>query len=89
MSANGKILYVGETARPPALDLVLEGQGYQIWTASDLNHALRVLEIRQFEAIVVEAWLLNEDREQWRRVNARYPKMPVLGVSEPRDPHRR
>ena len=30
MNAKGKILYVGDAARPAALDLVLEGQGYQI-----------------------------------------------------------
>jgi len=84
MSANGRILYVGETVRPPALDLVLEGQGYQIVTASDVNAALRMLRIRDFEAMVVEARLLDEDREQWRRVNASYPKMPVLGIAERR-----
>ena len=83
MSANGKILYVGETARPAALDLVLEGQGYQILTASDVNAALIMLRCRDFEAMVVEARLLDEDREQLRRVNASYPKMPVLGIAEP------
>ena len=81
MTANGKILYVGENARPAALDLVLEGQGYQIWTASDVSHALRVLELRDFEALVVEQSLLEEDREQWRQVNASYPELPVLGIS--------
>jgi DNA-binding NtrC family response regulator len=80
MSANGKILYVGETERPAALALVLEGQGYQILTASDVKHALRVLQVRDFEAMVVEARLLNEDREEWRRVNDSYPEMPVLGI---------
>ena len=82
MSANGKILYVGETAPPTALDLVLEGQGYQILTASDVNEALHVLEVRDFEAMVVESRLLHQDQEQWRRVNASYPRMPVLGISE-------
>ena len=82
MSANGKILYVGETMRPPALDLVLEGQGYQISTASDVNVALRMLRIRDFEAVVVEARLLDEDREQWKRVSASYPEIPVLGIAE-------
>lgn len=82
MRANGKILYVGEAARPPALDLVLEGQGYQILTASDVDAALGMLRARDFEAMVVEARLLDEDREQWRRVNATYPKMPVLGIAE-------
>jgi DNA-binding NtrC family response regulator len=82
MHANGKILYVGETARPAALDLVLEGQGYQILTASDVNHALRILELREFEAMVVEQRLLQEDRDQWQQVNASYPGMPVLGIAE-------
>jgi len=82
MSANGKILYVGETGRPAALDLVLEGQGYQILTASDVSTALRMLRVRDFEAIVVEGRLLDENREQWRRVNASYPKMPVLGIAD-------
>ncbi len=82
MSANGKILYVGESSRPAALDLVLEGQGYQILTASDVNAALRLLRIRDFEAVVVERRLLDEDREKWRRVNASYPEMPVLGIAE-------
>lgn len=82
MSTNGKILYVGDTARPAALDLVLEGQGYQILTASDVNAALRILRVRDFEAMVVEARLLDRDREQWSRVNASYPGMPVLGISE-------
>lgn len=80
MHANGKILYVGETARPAALNLVLEGQGYQISTASGVNEALRLLELRDFEALVVEAQLLNQDREQWKRVNTSYPEMPVLGI---------
>jgi hypothetical protein len=57
--------------RPAALDVVLEGQGCQISTASDVKHALRVLQVRDFEAMVVEARLLNEDREEWR---------PVLGI---------
>lgn len=83
MSTNGKILYVGETARPVALDLVLEGQGYQISTACDVNAAIRMLEVRDFEAMMVEARLLDVDREQWLRVNASYPRMPVLGISEP------
>ena len=82
MTTNGKILYVGGTPRPPALDLVLEGQGYQISTASDVNAALRLLRIRDFEALVVEARLLNQDREQWSQVNASYPGMPVLGIAE-------
>ena len=82
MSANGKILYVGETARPAALDLVLEGQGYQILSASDVDAALRMLQIRDFEALVVEEQLLDEDREQWKRVNVSYPTMPVLGIAE-------
>lgn len=80
MNANGKILYVGGTTPPAALDLVLEGQGYRILTASDVSAAVRMLD---FEAMVVEAHLLNEDREQWRRVNASYPEMPVLAISEP------
>jgi len=84
MSANGKILYVGETGRPAALDLVLAGQGYQILTASDVNAAVRMLQCRDFEAMVVEARLLDEDREQWKRVNASYPTMPVLGIAERR-----
>ena len=82
MSTNGKILYVGETSRPAALDLVLEGQGYQILTASDVNTALRMLQVRDFEAMMVEARLLDVDREQWRRVNASYPGMPLLAISE-------
>ena len=80
MSANGKILYVGETVRPPALNLVLEGQGYQILTASDVNAALRMLRVRDFEAMVVDARLLDADHEQWRRLNTTYPAMPVLGI---------
>ena len=83
MSTNGKILYVGETARPTALDLVLEGQGYQISTVRDINAALRVLAVRDFEAMMVEARLLDLDREHWQRVNASHPGMPVLGISEP------
>jgi len=83
MSTNGKILYVGETSRPAALDLVLEGQGYQISTAADINAALRMLQVRDFEAMMVEARLLRVDREQWQRVNTSYPGMPVLGISEP------
>ena len=82
MSANGKILYVGEPARPAALDLVLEGQGYQILTASDVDAALRMLQIRDFEALVVEGRLLDEDREQWKRVKVSHPTMPVLGIAE-------
>jgi len=82
MSTNGKILYVGETARPVALDLVLEGQGYQISTACDVNAALRMLQVRDFEAMMVEARLLDRDREQWRRVNASHPAMPLLAISE-------
>ncbi|HYN16333.1 MAG TPA: hypothetical protein VES66_11165 [Terriglobales bacterium] len=74
---------MGETARPAALDLVLEGQGYQILTASDINDALRILEGRDFEAMVVEARLLRRDRERWQHVNTSYPAMPVLGISEP------
>jgi len=81
MSANGKILYVGETARPAALDLVLKGQGYQISTASDVKHALRILQVRDFEAMVVEQRLLQEDRDQWRELSASYPRMPVLGIA--------
>jgi DNA-binding response OmpR family regulator len=83
MSTNGKILYVGETSRPAALDLVLEGQGYQILTACDVNAALRMLQVRDFEAMMVEARLLDVDREQWRRVNVSHPGMPVLGNLEP------
>jgi DNA-binding response OmpR family regulator len=82
MSTNGKILYVGETSRPAALDLVLEGQGYQILTASDVNAALSMLQARDFEAMMVEARLLDVDREQWQRVNACYPGMPLLAISE-------
>ena len=37
MNAKGKILYVGDAARPAALDLVLEGQGYQISTARNVR----------------------------------------------------
>ena len=81
MSANGKILYVGETARPAALDLVLKGQGYQISTASDVKHALRILQVRDFEAMVVEQRLLQEDRDRWRELSASYPRMPVLGIA--------
>lgn len=83
MSANGKILYVGATARPTALDLVLEGQGYQISAVRDINTALLLLAVCDFEAMMVEARLLDADREQWRRVNISYPGMPVLGVSVP------
>ena len=86
MSTNGKILYVGESARPTALDLLLEGQGYQISTVRDVNAALRLLAVRDFEVMMVEARLLDGDREQWRRVNASHPGMPVLGVSEPLAP---
>ncbi len=82
MSTNGKILYVGETSRPAALDLVLEGQGYQISTAADINAALSMLKVRDFEAMMVEARLLGVDREQWRRVNASYPGMPLLAISD-------
>ena len=82
MSTNGKILYVGETSRPAALDLVLEGQGYQILTARNVNAALDMLRARDFEAMMVEARLLGVDREQWRRVNAGYPGMPLLAISE-------
>ena len=82
MSTNGKILYVGETSRPAALDLVLEGQGYQISTASDINAALRMLQARDFEAMIVEARLLDVDLVQWQRVNASYPGLPVLAISE-------
>ena len=32
--------------------------------------------------MVVEARLLDQDREQWKRVNASYPKMPVLSIAE-------
>jgi DNA-binding NtrC family response regulator len=81
VSANGKILYVGGDSRPAALDLVLEGQGYQITTASDLKQALHALELRDFEALVVEESLFEEDREQWRLVNVSHPEMPVLGIS--------
>jgi len=80
MSANGKILYVGGTARPIALDLVLEGQGYQISTASNVNHALRVLEAGDFEAVVVQQELLDLDREKWRQLTALDPRMPLLGI---------
>jgi DNA-binding NtrC family response regulator len=83
MNANGKILYVGETPRPAALDLVLEGQGYQILTANNVEAAWRMLRLRDFEALVVERRLLAEDREDWRRVNRCYPEMPVLGISQP------
>jgi DNA-binding response OmpR family regulator len=83
MSANGKILYVGGATPPAALDLVLEGQGYQILTARDVSSAVRVLEVLDFEAMVVEARLLDTEREQWRRVNASHPEMPVLAISEP------
>ncbi len=82
MSTNGKILYVGETSRPAALNLVLEGQGYQILTARDVNAALGMLQVRDFEAMMVEARLLDVDRDQWQRVNASYPGLPMLGISE-------
>ena len=82
MSANGKILYVGETSPPAELDLVLEGQGYQIWTASDVRAALRVLDVLDFEAMVVEAPLLTAHPDQWRQINATHPGMPVLSISE-------
>jgi DNA-binding NtrC family response regulator len=81
MSANGKILYVGETTPPAALDLVLEGQGYQISTARDVNTALHILRVRHFEALVVDQELLDVDREKWRQVNSIMPQMPVLGIS--------
>lgn len=81
MSVNGKILYVGETAPPAALDLILEGQGYQISTARDVSTALRILRMRRFEALVVEQDLLDVDREKWRQVNGIEPQMPVLGIS--------
>jgi len=81
MGANGKILYVGETTRPAALDLVLEGQGYQISTARDVNAALGILRMRHFEVLVVEQDLLEVDREKWRQVNRIEPQIPILGVS--------
>jgi len=81
MSANGKILYVGGTTPPAALDLVLAGQGYQISTARDVGAALRILGMRHFEALVVERDLLDVDREKWRQVNALEPQMAVLGIS--------
>lgn len=82
MNASGKILYVGDAARPAELDLVLEGQGYQILTASDVQHALRVLKVRDFEAMVVEQRLLQNDRDVWRALGASHPGMPVLGISQ-------
>jgi DNA-binding NtrC family response regulator len=82
MNANGRILYVGDAARPVALDLVLEGQGYQISTARNVKHALRVLELRDFEAMLVEQKLLQEDPDQWRELSAGHPGMPVLGISQ-------
>ena len=85
MSANGKILYVGETTPPAALDLVLEGQGYQILRANGIGAALRVLDRLDFEAMVVEAPLLDEHRDQWQRVNATHPGMPVLAISARRE----
>ena len=72
---------MGEASRPAALGLVLAGQGYQILTASDVSAALRMLRVRDFEAIVVEGWLLDENREQWRRINASYPEMTVLSIA--------
>ena len=81
MSTNGKILYVGEGAHPAALDLVLEGQGYQISTVRDVNAALRILRVRHFEALVVMQDLLAIDREKWQQVNKIEPQMPVLGIS--------
>jgi DNA-binding response OmpR family regulator len=80
--ANGKILYVGETVPPAALDLVLEGQGYQILVASDLDEATHVLRARDFEAMVVEESLLHQNREELRELTASHPGMPVLGISE-------
>ena len=85
MRANGRILYVGGSRPPAALDLVLEGQGYRIVVASDVTDARQVLDVLDFEAMVVEAQLLSADREQWRRINATHPGMPVLGISEPRE----
>jgi hypothetical protein len=32
--------------------------------------------------MVVESRLLHQDPEQWQRVNASYPGMPVLGIAE-------
>jgi len=85
MHANGKILYVGKTERPAALDLVLEGQGYQILTARGVDDALRILAVRDFEALVVEARLLDQDPEEWQRVRDIQPRLPVLGISERHD----
>ncbi len=82
MSTNGHILYVGGSAPPAELDLVLEGQGYKIWTAEDVREALHILEDLDFEALVVERELLDCDREQWRRVNMLHPKLPVLGIMQ-------
>ena len=82
MNTNGRILYVGDTARPAALDFVLEGQGYRISTANDVKHALRILKVRDFEAMVVEQKLLQEDRDQGRELSAGHPDMPVLGLSQ-------
>lgn len=82
MNANGRILFVGDTVRPAALDLVLEGQGYRISTASNVKQALRALELRDFEAMLVEQKLLQEDRDQWRKLSAGRPGLPVLSISQ-------
>ena len=85
MSANGKILYVGDTQPPAALDLVLEGQGYQLFTATDLQDAIHVLRLREFEAMVVDQCLIQQNKHEWRELTGSYPGMPVLGVSERAD----
>lgn len=82
MSANGKILYIGDSEPPAALDLVLEGQGYQIFTATDLKHALNVLRLRDFEAMVVEESLIHRNQDEWREFSGRHLHIPVLGISE-------
>jgi len=41
-----------------------------------------MLQVRDFEAMMVEARLLGVNREQWQRVNASYPGMPLLAILE-------
>jgi len=82
MNEKGRVLYVGDTPRPVALDLVLEGQGYRISTARNVRQASCVLALCDFEAMLVEQGLLQKDRDQWRELSAGHPRMPVLGITE-------
>ena len=82
MNAKGRILYVGDAARPVALDLVLEGQGYRISTARNVRQASFVLALCDFEAMLVEQGLLQKDRDQWRELSDGHPGMPVLGIAQ-------